>query len=115
MWRGMHAETGRTITDLAHIRQSIVKILTTPLGSRVMRRDFGSNIPDLIDAPMNARTRLRVMAATATAIIRWEPRIRVSKVTLEADGPALTVSIEGVLKDGSAATLNVPLGSATWP
>ncbi|MDR1229696.1 MAG: GPW/gp25 family protein [Azoarcus sp.] len=53
MWRGMDAETGRTTSDLAHVRQSIRKILTTPIGSRVMRRGFGSRLSDLVDAPLN--------------------------------------------------------------
>ena len=110
MWRGMNAQTGRALSDLAHVRQSINKILTTPVGSRVMRRDFGSNLPDLVDAPLNEANKLRVIAATAEAISRWEPRIRVSQVTLAQDGPALTVELVGVLKSGDAATISVTVG-----
>lgn len=109
MWRGMNAETGRAIDDVAHVRQSIRKILTTPTGSRVMRRDFGSRIPDLIDSPLTAANRLRVIAATAEAIIRWEPRIRVSKIILSQEGAALTVTLIGALKSGAAAEIAVPL------
>jgi len=110
MWRGMNAETGRRISEVAHVRQSIRRILTTPIGSRVMRRDFGSLIPDLIDMPLTAANRLRVIAATAEAIIRWEPRIRVSKITLDQDGAALTVTLIGVLKSGAAAEISVAIG-----
>ncbi|MDR1463632.1 MAG: GPW/gp25 family protein [Azoarcus sp.] len=109
MWQGMNADTGRRLSGLAHIRQSIRTILTTPPGSRVMRRDFGSNIPALIDAPLNAATRLRIMAATAEALIRWEPRIRLSRVTLSASGPALTVDISIVHRGGAAEELTVTL------
>jgi phage baseplate assembly protein W len=114
MYRGMDAGTGRVLSDQAHIRQSIHKILTTPRGTRVMRRDFGSDIPDLIDQPLTDRTRLRVMAATAGALIRWEPRIRVSRVTLSSDGPQLSVSIEATIKRGGVATaFNLQLGRAS--
>jgi phage baseplate assembly protein W len=106
----MNAETGRALSDLAHVRQSIKKILTTPIGSRVMRRDFGSRIPDLVDNPLNDANRLRVIAATADAVIRWEPRIRVSRITLEQDGAALTVTLSGTLKTGAAAELSVSVG-----
>ncbi|MCL1861851.1 MAG: GPW/gp25 family protein [Proteobacteria bacterium] len=106
----MNAETGRSITELDHIRQSIRKILTTPTGTRVMRRDFGSRLPDLVDMPMTPANRLRVIAATAEAIMRWEPRIRVSQVTLSAEVAAMTVTLSGTLKRGGDAEISVALG-----
>lgn len=39
--------TGRVIDQDAHLTQSITDILTTPKGSRVMRRDYGSRLADL--------------------------------------------------------------------
>jgi phage baseplate assembly protein W len=39
---GMARESGRTIEDMAHIRQSVSDILLTPVGSRVMRSEYGS-------------------------------------------------------------------------
>ncbi|MGD7246543.1 GPW/gp25 family protein, partial [Ralstonia pseudosolanacearum] len=50
---GMNSSTGRAIADRPHLAQSIGDILTTPIGSRVMRRDYGSEVPDLIDQPLN--------------------------------------------------------------
>ncbi|MGL4827152.1 MAG: GPW/gp25 family protein, partial [Vibrionaceae bacterium] len=47
----MNRFTGYSISELQHIKQSIQDILTTPLGSRVMRRDYGSAIFELIDQP----------------------------------------------------------------
>ncbi|WP_208531402.1 GPW/gp25 family protein, partial [Pseudomonas aeruginosa] len=67
----MNAHTGGAIDRLAHIRQSIVDILTTRIGTRVMRREYGSQLPELIDAPFNDTTRLQVYAATAMALMRW--------------------------------------------
>ena len=85
-YQGLNAATGRPIADLEHIRQSIADILATPIGTRVMRRDYGSLLPELIDQPFNDATRLRLYGATALALMRWEPRIRITRVHL-ASGP----------------------------
>ncbi len=74
---GVNAVTGKPLSDWDHVQQSIRIILTTPIGSRVMRRDFGSDLPDLIDAKMIQRNVLAIYSATATAIHRWEPRFRI--------------------------------------
>ncbi|WP_038789844.1 baseplate assembly protein, partial [Burkholderia pseudomallei] len=47
--RGMNAETGRSMSGLDHLAQSIGRIVSTPLGSCIQRRTFGSELPDLID------------------------------------------------------------------
>lgn len=79
---GMDRNTGRQLAGDAHLAQSIADILTTPIGTRVMRRDYGSALFELIDAPLNALTRLRLFAATADAIRRWEPRLLLTRVAL---------------------------------
>ena len=55
--------SGKPISGLDHLRQSIADILTTPIGSRVMRRDYGSLLPGLIDQPQNNATTLRLYSA----------------------------------------------------
>lgn len=47
----MSRENGRELeTELDHIRQSVQDILTTPIGTRIMRREYGSLIYQLIDS-----------------------------------------------------------------
>jgi len=46
---GMNQQNGTRLTELDHVRQSVRDILVTPVGSRLMRREYGSLIPDLID------------------------------------------------------------------
>jgi Bacteriophage baseplate protein W len=83
----------------AHVQQSIGKILTTPLNTRVMRRDFGSELPDLIDRPMTDRVVMALFAAVAIALEprrvdgNWygEPRFRLNRVEV------LETSVEGRL------------------
>lgn len=80
----MSASSGRALEGEDHLRQSITDILTTPIGSRVMRRDYGSLLPELIDQPFNGATRMKLYGATATALMHWEPRIRLSRIDLVA-------------------------------
>ncbi|EDV0343373.1 GPW/gp25 family protein [Atlantibacter hermannii] len=112
MYMGMNQRTGEAITDIDHIRQSVRDILTTPVGSRIYRREYGSLFLSLIDDPTNPATKLRVMAATYSAINRWEPRIRLDSVTLETtmDGE-MVVELSGYRDDGSAVSLSVPMGN----
>ena len=93
---------------MAHLRQSIRDILTTPIGSRVMRRDYGSKIYRLIDAPMNRSTLLAIYAATADAIHKWEPRLRLSKMRIVSAAPgAIELDLTGeYLPDGRVITLD---------
>ncbi|MHC9012586.1 GPW/gp25 family protein [Stenotrophomonas rhizophila] len=79
---GMDVITGGVAEGTAHLVQSIRDVLTTPIGSRIQRRDYGSLLPELIDQPFNDHTRLQLFGATATALMRWEPRIRLSRISL---------------------------------
>ena len=110
---GLSAATGGKISDMDHIRQSIAKILTTPIGSRVMRRDFGSMIPQLIDQPFDGKTRMRLMAASVMAIVRWEPRAVVDRVDVSAtaQGRAI-VSISLSAGEGAATAVEIQIGGA---
>lgn len=103
MSQGMSVYTGKGISGVTHIEQSISQILTTPIGSRVMRRDFGSLLPELIDDPLNGKTRLMLYAATATALYKWEPRFRLSSVDLTVDGMSgkANLNLRGEIKIGS--------------
>ena len=55
---GLNRHTGRAVEGLAHLSQSIADILTTPIGTRVMRRDYGSELPFLLDQPTNGITQI---------------------------------------------------------
>lgn len=121
-WLGMNATNGRAISATDHIIQSVRDILITPVGSRVMRRDYGSELFYLIDMPQHQTTRLRLMAATVQALINWEPRITVTRVDVLGGGMdgALTIEITWQRKDGGvldskteSATITVPTGAAS--
>ncbi|PHV11336.1 baseplate assembly protein [Chitinimonas sp. BJB300] len=97
----MHPHTGQTLTGIDHLKQSISCVLTTPIGSRVMRRDFGSLLPALIDQPINRATIAKLNAAVVMALLRWEPRIQLSRVlvAIGAQAGEVVVSIDCTRRD----------------
>jgi phage baseplate assembly protein W len=78
------------------IRQSIWIILSTARGERVMRPDFGCGIHNLVFALQNATTAGLVRHEVEQALLFWEPRIEVLRVTADPDPsePALLISVE---------------------
>jgi phage baseplate assembly protein W len=95
--RGTDATTGKAISGVSHLRQSIRDILTTPLGSRVMRRDYGSRLFDLVDNPLNDATRIEIFAATAEALGIWEPRLQITRVQAASLTPAsISIDLEAI-------------------
>jgi len=111
----MSNSTGRRLERRAHISQSIGDIITTPIGTRLMRRNYGSYVPQLLDHPATAANRLRLIAATAQAIMKWEPRSRVQRVTVtvDAQGRCALNLVRRDTADGEAVSSTVKLqGSA---
>ena len=62
------------------IEQGIRIVLSTPLGERVMRPNFGCAIHELTFAPNSATTRGTAEAHVREALERWEPRIELLDV-----------------------------------
>ncbi|MFV3403362.1 MULTISPECIES: GPW/gp25 family protein [Pseudomonas] len=77
---GMDRRTGQPLSGVAHLRQSIEDILTTPLGSRRMRPEYGSQLRRYVDLPVNQGWKSAVQAEVARALGRWEPRLKLERV-----------------------------------
>ena len=108
----MNRQTGGAIGEREHISQSVTDILSTRIGTRVMRREYGSLLPELVDHPFNDVTRLRVYAAAVMALMRWETRISLSRVQFVGatmQGQA-SIDLEGSVVDtNEPLSLSVPL------
>ncbi|EFO4691000.1 baseplate assembly protein [Shigella dysenteriae] len=108
---GMNRATGESISDVDHISQSIGDILRTPIGSRVMRRDYGSLLASMIDQPQTPALELQIKVACYMAVLKWEPRVILSSVTTERnfDGQML-VTLTGQHTDtGQQLSLTIPV------
>ncbi|WP_010176300.1 GPW/gp25 family protein [Pseudomonas sp. PAMC 25886] len=108
----MNRETGAAIDELDHIAQCLTDILTTRIGSRVMRREYGSLLPELVDHPFNDVTRLRVYSGAVMALMRWEPRVSLSRVQFvgaNLQGKSV-LDLEGSVVDSNEPfSLSLPL------
>lgn len=67
----------------AKIRESILIVLGTARGERVMRPEFGSRLRELVFEPINSSTRARAARYVTEALTAWEPRIDVLRVQAE--------------------------------
>jgi phage baseplate assembly protein W len=78
------------------IQESVLIILGTARGERMMRPDFGSRLHELVFAPINSSTKSLVSHYTIEALVNWEPRIDVLRVDVldsEASQGKLLVNI----------------------
>lgn len=104
---GINAQTGKALSGRDHLRQSIGDILRTRIGSRVMRRDYGSRLFTLVDQPVTPAWRSECYAAVAEALDQWEPRYRLTRVQLvSVSEGTVTIDLEGeYLPDGQPVKL----------
>lgn len=74
--------TGRYATS---VMDSINRILTTRLGERVMRPDFGCDLYLLKDRDFNSEWRIKATRYVYEAIQRHEPRVRFKRLHFNID------------------------------
>ena len=78
------------------VRQSILLILGTAPGERLMRPEFGCGIHDLVFENLSFATLGRVQQTVDEALLRLEPRIDVTSIDVRpgGDGNVLLIHIE---------------------
>lgn len=92
----MSREDGSPITDeTIYLKQSIYDLINTTVGSRVMRRNYGTNIMDFIDAPINELMLIRIQAYLASIILFQEKNILLKKLYIQQKLATLSIIIEG--------------------
>ena len=79
---GEGAPAGRLAlaVDEESVRQSILIILTTAKGERLMRPDFGCGLHDYVFAVNDRATQAAAAFEVREALQRWEPRVDVLEV-----------------------------------
>ncbi|MDX1616480.1 MAG: GPW/gp25 family protein [Candidatus Promineifilaceae bacterium] len=96
------AQGGLALTNERNeIEQAIYIILSTAMGQRVMRPEFGCRIHELIFAPNDNETAAKAIRYVQQALGRWEPRIRLLEVEAGPDpeyANRLMITIEYEIK-----------------
>jgi uncharacterized protein len=73
------------VTGARDIDRSIVMVLSTAKGERLMRPEFGCAIWDQLFEPINANTLGAMEDAVRDAVGQWEPRVTVESVVVTDD------------------------------
>lgn len=106
---GINAVTGRRIEGLEAVRQYARDILLTPLGSRVLLREYGSRVYDLLDRPASAALLAEIQSEAAAALERWLPEVRLRRVRARLSDPAreggIEIEIDGEWRGGRSGAL----------
>jgi hypothetical protein len=87
MRTGIDRNTGAVLTGWGHCVQSILDIVSTAIGSRVIARPYGSDGPDMIDRPQSPPSIVAHWSAIAEALRKWEPGFRLKQVAATRLGP----------------------------
>lgn len=74
-----------TSAGATDVEESILQILRTAKGERVMRPDFGCGIHEYAFATVDTATLTRVESTVEGALREWEPRIEVLEVNTSTD------------------------------
>lgn len=86
---GMNMDTGEPLDGLAHLKQSLVILFNTRVGTRVLRRDYGSDLPNLVDRPADDELRVDMYIAIAEALSKWEPRLALQEAGMTVLKPGV--------------------------
>jgi len=87
--------------ESASVRQAILLLLSTTPGERVMRPDYGCEIKTLIFSPNDDTTAGLAIHYVRRALMRWEPRIRITRLDAERsphDPSRLDIHLEYVVR-----------------
>ncbi|KPA88072.1 phage baseplate assembly protein W [Pseudomonas asplenii] len=93
---GMDRRTGLPLSDREHLVQSVEDIVTTPIGSRRQRPEYGCDLRRFVDLPVNDGWKSAVQAEIARALARWEPRFKLERVrVLAVLGGRISLELSG--------------------
>lgn len=102
-------------TDTDAIKASVIQIVTTMKGERVMRPDFGCNAFSYVFENNSQDFRINAEREIRQALSRWERRIRVDSVGISSDditepGQILIDISYTILSTGEVTTTTVAGG-----
>jgi len=94
-----------TSSEEQKIEESILLVLSTAPGERLMIPDFGCGIHDIVFSPNNSSTVTTVVDLVRRALTKYEPRIDVIDVTAETSTEQpnlLLIRVDYRIRDNNA-------------
>jgi phage baseplate assembly protein W len=82
------------------VRQSLHILLTTRVGERIMQPRYGCNVERLLFEPLDTTLQTYMQDLIKTAILYYEPRIKLDSVSLLPDPPEgrVVLSVDYTIK-----------------
>ncbi len=80
------------VTEVDDINQSLEIILSTRLGERIMRPEFGCNLEELLFSPIDLTLTTFISDLVTRAITLYEPRVDLNRVNIDT-----SENLEGVV------------------
>ena len=103
--------------DADNVREAIQVILLTEPGERVRLPEFGAGLGRFLFEPNIPATHIAIARAIDLSLKRWEPRIRVAQVEVDADPTdsqaALATIAYRLVSNAQQATLNISIPVAS--
>ena len=103
--------------DAENVREAIQVILLTEPGERVRLPEFGAGLGRFLFEPNIPATHIAIARAIDLSLKRWEPRIRVAQVEVDADPTdpqaALATITYRLVSTAQQATLNISIPVAS--
>jgi phage baseplate assembly protein W len=73
------------VDEVEDIKQSLIILLSTIKGERVMQPDYGANMEELLFEPLNVSFAKRMSVKIERAILFYEPRIKTDDINFNQD------------------------------
>ena len=103
--------------DADNVREAIQVILLTEPGERVRLPEFGAGLGRFLFEPNIPATHIAIARRITQSLMRWEPRIRVAQVEVDADPSdpqaALATITYRLVSTAQQATLNIGIPVAS--
>lgn len=114
---GISRHTGKVISNLESAYQGVEVILSTRLGERWFRREFGGGVVELLGRAVTPSLFVAWQQLIGTAIDLWEPRFRVRAISVDGSTDAirrgeLKLSIEADWRPAAHYAVDDPRYSA---
>ena len=73
------------VDEVKDIKQSLIILLSTIKGERIMQPDYGANMEELLFEPLNVSFAKRMSVKIERAILFYEPRIKTDDINFNQD------------------------------
>ena len=102
--KGVLKMSSTSYTDSSHIKESIIQILNTEIGERIMEVSFGSSVSASIFEPKDLSSISLIKYEIENTLKELEPRIEVKDITLSSptnEDSQVDIEIEYVITQHS--------------